>query len=505
MVGLHGYNAPNSLTPDQAGYSIGYSADNKTIQFKKKGYLICSWLINDEISENEGKHLSVTLGENFFIYKMNGKIIAEHYNFSPLSSFQKYLNLAIATKETVSVSNMVLQKTDDFKASTNLNNYNTLRLLCKPDRHYAAAYVANPYLKKSSRHIRGLMLHEVTDLAHKIENEHLANIKLRNALDSVSASTEFLVSRNERMKKVISEAEIASKSDFAIFIEGATGTGKELLARAIHENSRRNSRPFVKMDCAAIPMQLFETIVFGHIKGAFTGAVSDNSGILALSTGGTVFIDGIENVPLIQQSKLLGALENSFITPLGATQSSKIDVRYIVSSSSSSADLIKNSVLRRDLFHRVSTFYLKIPPLKERKEDLPALCQIFIEQYNVEFSKRIKTLTQNHIDIMENYDWPGNIRELRNLVFRLSAFAENEEIKVNSLKEAMLHHNNLSATSDKAHNYCGRITREQLLAVLNECGNNVSRCARRLKVERSTIYYNLKKFAIHLATIVLSI
>ncbi|MBL8024864.1 MAG: sigma-54-dependent Fis family transcriptional regulator, partial [Fibrobacteres bacterium] len=454
-------------------------------------YLICSWLIDNEISETKVSHLSVILGENFFIYKINGKVFAEHYNFSPFSSFQKHLNLAVSPKETVSIDKIVLQQTDVFKMSTNLNEYNTLRLLYKPGRHYTAAYVANPYLKKTSRLIRGLILHEVTDLAHKIEKEHKANIKLKNALDSVSATTELLVSRNEKMKKVISEAEIAAKSDFAIFIEGATGTGKELLARAIHENSRRNNRPFVKMDCAAIPIQLFESVVFGHVKGAFTGAVSDNMGMLAIASGGTMFVDGIENIPLVQQSKLLGALENSYITPVGATQSVKTDVRYIVSSSSSPADLIKNSVLRSDLFHRVSTFYLKIPSLKERKEDLSALCQIFVEQYNMEFSKNIKALTQEHVDIMEVYDWPGNIRELRNLVFQLGAFTNSEEITLSSLKEVILDHNNLFTTTN---NYCGRITRDQLLSVLNECGNNISRCARKLNVERSTIYYNLKKF-----------
>ena len=254
------------------------------------------------------------------------------------------------------------------------------------------------------------------------EVERLRNIvKDRYGFDNI-------IGRSEKMQRVLEQVAQAAQSDSSVYIEGDSGTGKELIARALHVASQRNNQRFVAINCAAIPETLFESELFGYEKGAFTGATIRKKGLFAQAHEGTFFLDEISEMPLLMQAKLLRVIQEKEVSPLGSAMPLKVDVRLIASSNKNLSDAVKNGEFREDLFYRIHVIVIHLPPFKERKEDIPLLADFFLKKFSKNGSKKIKGFSPASIQKMIQYDWPGNVRELENTIESAVAMATKDVI-----------------------------------------------------------------------------
>jgi transcriptional regulator with PAS, ATPase and Fis domain len=234
----------------------------------------------------------------------------------------------------------------------------------------------------------------------------------------------------ERIFKLISSV---APTISTVLITGDSGTGKELVARAIHYNSPRRDKPFVIVDCGALPGNLIESELFGYKKGAFTGAQSDKKGLLETAEGGTLFLDEIGNLPLDLQSKILRVLQEKEFRPIGGKRSRQVDIRFITATNKNLYNMVQEGTFRDDLFYRLNIFPIHVPPLRERKEDIPPLAYHFLKKYSVEMEKQVSTIPVESMRVLLSYQWPGNVRELENTIQRALLLTENSAIKPEDL------------------------------------------------------------------------
>src|SRR5438552_7977661 len=227
---------------------------------------------------------------------------------------------------------------------------------------------------------------------------------------------QVIVGTSRALRAVLDQVRIVAPTDSTVLIEGETGTGKEVIANAIHENSNRRSRPFIKLNCAAIPLGLLESELFGHEKGAFTGAVMQRIGRFEAANGGTLFLDEIGDTPIELQSKLLRVLQEQEFERLGSVYTHRVDVRVVAATNQDLAGLVAERWFRMDLYYRLNVFPIAIPPLRLRLEDIPMLVAHFVQKFGQRMSKQISKISQDGMDALMRYPWPGNIRELQNLI-----------------------------------------------------------------------------------------
>ncbi|HML12224.1 MAG TPA: sigma-54 dependent transcriptional regulator [Xanthobacteraceae bacterium] len=275
-------------------------------------------------------------------------------------------------------------------------------------------------------------------------------VSLRNALAASALETEVqrfkrsregtltfkdIITRSPRMQAVLKTAEKAAASLIPVLIEGESGVGKELIARAIHGSGERRSKPFVAVNCGAIPDNLVESTLFGHEKGAFTGATERHAGKFVEASGGTLFLDEVGELPLAAQVKLLRALQEGEVDPVGGRKSVKVDVRLISASNRNLIAAVKEGRFREDLFYRLHVFPITVPPLRERPEDVPDLVRHFLVRFNAEEGKRIRVVAADAMALLARCSWPGNVRQLENAIFRAVVLAEGDEIGVGELPQ----------------------------------------------------------------------
>jgi len=303
-----------------------------------------------------------------------------------------------------------------------------------------------------------------------------------------------IIGNSSKMAKIKEEILIASQTDMTVLILGETGTGKELVARKIHELSARRDKPFVIIDCASIPETLLESELFGHEKGAFTGATSRKIGLFESAAGGTVFLDEIEATSPAMQAKLLRAIEEKTIRRVGGTELIPIDVRIISASNVDLEEEVKKGNFRKDLYYRISGMVIKLPPLRERKEDIPELVNYFIKKYSIEEGKIIKGVTPAVYELLKSYDWPGNVRELEKEVERMIAFTEDGGyITVDKLSPkitAMESH--VFSLDELVENYEKNILIDALLS----CDWNETKAAKMLGISRTSLIAKMRKYNI---------
>ena len=244
-----------------------------------------------------------------------------------------------------------------------------------------------------------------------------------------------IITRSSRMRGVLRMAEKASSSTIPVLIEGESGVGKELIARAIHGSGERRARPFVAVNCGAIPDNLVESLLFGHEKGAFTGATDRHVGKFVEATGGTLFLDEVGELPLEAQVKLLRALQEGEVEPVGARRPAKVDVRLISATNRDLVADVKSGRFREDLFYRLHVFPIPVPPLRERSEDVPELARHFLARFAAEEGKRTNRLSREALDLLCAYRWPGNVRQLENAIFRAVVLAEGDAIDIGDLPQ----------------------------------------------------------------------
>lgn len=251
-----------------------------------------------------------------------------------------------------------------------------------------------------------------------------------------------IIGESDSMKRIINEVKKIANARSNVLLLGETGTGKELIARAIHFNSNRADKPFIPINCSAIPENLLESELFGHMKGAFTGAITSKRGLFEEANGGTIFLDEIGDLSINLQSKLLRVLEDQEIRPVGGTQSIKVDIRFISATNKDIVSAVKDGSFREDLFYRINVITIKLPPLRERREDIELLVRYFIQKFSFELGKRVNGIDEEALSHIKKYNWPGNIRELQNVIERAILISESSLISSEHLPEEMVSSNN---------------------------------------------------------------
>jgi len=299
-----------------------------------------------------------------------------------------------------------------------------------------------------------------------------------------------IVTRSQRMEEVLRQAKLVAGSDASVLIFGESGSGKELLAQAIHQASARAKGPFMAVNCAAIPEHLLESELFGHAKGAFSGAIYAHRGLFQAAQGGTLFLDEIGDMPLALQAKLLRALQDRSVRPVGSTEMVPIDVRIISATHRELSESIRNGAFRPDLYYRLNVVSLALPPLSERREDIPLLCAHFVEQLATRYGKPARNFSPEAMELLVNASWPGNVRQLLNVVEQTVALSTSPIVPASLVQQALRDDNTMMISLDEARRV---FEHDYLVRLLRTTEGNVTQAARMAQRNRTEFYKLLQR------------
>ena len=340
-------------------------------------------------------------------------------------------------------------------------------------------------------------LYVYRDVSKEIEVERMKAevLRLRTELETTYSFTD-MVGASPKMQQVYALMKQAAESDITVLIRGESGTGKELVAKSFHFNSPRKTGPFLAVNCAAIPETLIESELFGHERGAFTGATSQRIGIFERAKGGTVFLDEIGDMPLALQAKLLRFLQEREIQRVGGTTSIPVDIRVIAATNKHLEDAIKAGGFREDLFYRIAAFPIVIPPLRERREDIPPLAKHFLKEYAERVDKSMNGISTAALRLLLQYDWPGNVRELENAIERAVLLETTDVLQANNLPPELspMVASRRDPSEPTTVLPLAEVERQALVHALEVSANNVTEAARALGLNRATLYRKLKKY-----------
>lgn len=339
----------------------------------------------------------------------------------------------------------------------------------------AADYIAKPLNPDE-------LLGKIKELVH-VEEKAPARVPVSSAPDL------YIEGQSQAARQLYEHVRLVAPTDMSVLVTGASGTGKEYIARRIHEQSNRSKAPFVAVDCGAIPKELAASEFFGHVKGSFTGAIENKTGAFVAAQGGTIFLDEIGNLTYEVQVQLLRALQERKVKPIGSNQEIAINVRLISATNENLRQAIEKGDFREDLYHRINEFTIRIPDLKERKEDLLLFANHFLDLANSELQKDIIGFDNDTMQLFQSYSWPGNLRQMKNVIKYATLLATGRYITRKELPEELTE--NLSShTNIQLKNV--EHERDLIRKVLQECGNNKTRAAQLLGIDRKTLYNKLK-------------
>ena len=339
----------------------------------------------------------------------------------------------------------------------------------------AADYIAKPL---NPDELQG----KIRELAH-VEEKAPARVPVSSAPDL------YIEGQSQAARQLYEHVRLVAPTDMSVLVTGASGTGKEYIARRIHEQSNRSKAPFVAVDCGAIPKELAASEFFGHVKGSFTGAIENKTGAFVAAQGGTIFLDEIGNLTYEVQVQLLRALQERKVKPIGSNQEIAINVRLISATNENLRQAIEKGDFREDLYHRINEFTIRIPDLKERKEDLLLFANHFLDLANSELQKDIIGFDNDTMQLFHSYSWPGNLRQMKNVIKYATLLATGRYITRKELPEELTE-NLLSHANIQLKNV--EHERDLIRKALQECGNNKTRAAQLLGIDRKTLYNKLK-------------
>ena len=335
------------------------------------------------------------------------------------------------------------------------------------------------------------------------------NTALKQRIEEIEGSRSFggMVAKSKSMQDLFKIAVKVAQYDTTVLITGDSGTGKELVAKGIHEGSVRSKKQIIPVNCAGIPHELLESELFGHRKGAFTGADRNYGGLFEAADGGTIFLDEIGNLPLTLQVKLLRVLQESEIRPVGGSRSRLVDARVIAATSMNLEEEIKNGNFREDLYYRLNVMPIHLPPLVERSEDIPLLCVFFMDRYSHKFKKGVTSVSPAAMSLLLDYDWPGNVRELENMIERAVILSEDEELRPEHFP-AILERARVESAVDNASGIddvfsgfslkTGKVKMEKILIqkALAKTGGNKTQASRLLEISHPSLLSKIKLYGI---------
>jgi len=375
-----------------------------------------------------------------------------------------------------------------------LTGHGSIELAVRATQHGAFHFITKPFNMEELLSIAGRALAQKT-----LTQE---NHQLRSALHK-KYRFDNIIGQSEEIRKVLSMVERVSDSDSTVLISGESGTGKELIAKAIHYNSPRASKPFIPINCGAIPGELLESELFGHIKGAFTGAIANRTGRFELASSGTLFLDEIGELSLNLQVKLLRVLQERRFEPVGSAKTLEADVRVIAATNIDLAKAVARGQFREDLFYRLNVIPITIPALKSRRSDIPLLLHHFVQHFNQTKNRNLLGFNQETLEVLYHYPWPGNIRELENLVERLAILKGSGQVELSDLPEHYSNHRPLPAGGSEAleipesgmdfNSAVDAYENLLILQALEKTGWNRNQAAALLKLNRTTLVEKIKK------------
>ncbi len=358
--------------------------------------------------------------------------LKEGYAVEGVDSAEKGLTLLETTVFDVIISDIILPGMDGIEMLIKVREqtpdqifiivtaYASLDTSVKALRAGAYDYIMKPIIHEEIK--------QIVRNALKQKSLQVENVLLKREIGK-DYDFSSIIGESPVLKTILDEVRKITDTRSNVLLLGETGTGKELFARVIHHNSSRRDMPFVPINCSAIPENLLETELFGHVRGAFTGAVATKKGILEEAEGGTVFLDEIGDMTMVLQAKLLRVIEDQVIRPVGSTKSAKVDIRFITATNKDLRAAVKQGTFREDLYYRINVIALEIPPLRERKEDVSALMQYYLEKYSREMGKKLKEVSPEALDLMMSYEWAGNVRELQNVIERAILISDGDLIR----------------------------------------------------------------------------
>jgi len=374
-----------------------------------------------------------------------------------------------------------------------LTAYGSIPLAVEATKKGAYDYISKPFdneelliiIRRALEHTR--LTEEISHLKKQLQDKY---------------SFKNIIGVTSKMRRVFEQIARVCETAATVFVQGESGTGKELIVKAIHYHSQRKDKPFVAINCGAVPVNLLESEFFGHEKGAFTDAKERKIGKFEQAQSGTLFLDEIGELPLDAQVKLLRVLDERKITRIGGGESIPVDVRIIAATNKNLEEEVKKGTFRLDLLYRLNIFNIIVPPLRERKQDIPLLAEYFIEKYNKQLGLHIKSISKLAMSYLQDYQWPGNVRDLENAIHSAMILAQDEVIRVENLPLRIrgypepLNEADLAeiGLEEQVKQMCSKIEKELILKALEKCHHNRTTTAQFLKISRKTLFNKMRQY-----------
>ncbi len=413
----------------------------------------------------------------------NGKAGWEHFKKSPTDIV--LLDLKLPGLDGMQVLKKIKETSPDSPVII-ITGFATIESAVNTMKRGAFDYLSKPFSPQELR----VIVKKALDSRKTQEQSLTPSLKTTRAADFT-----MVVGKSRSMAKVLDIVKRVSPTESTVLITGESGTGKELLATEIHRHSPRKNAPFVVVDCGALVETLFESELFGHVKGSFTGANMTKHGRFEVADGGTIFLDEISNISLNIQAKLLRAIQEREVTRIGSTKPIEVDIRILAATNESLADCVRKGKFREDLFYRLSVVPIHIPPLRERKEDIPLLLNHFLLKHSKKSGKKLNKLSPKATKTLLEHEWPGNIRELENTIERALVLCQKDRIEVEDLfyHSISLSHSFLQPTGE-GYKSLKKIEKEYIKIVLHSQYGNRTKTAKILGIDRKTLLAKIKKY-----------